>query len=192
MKRTEAEALFRKQAEKKHGQWVLHSRKAAEAAELIAAGTGLDQDASFSIGLLHDIGRSLTDGQFRHIARGYEFMDELHHPEIARICLTHSFPVQNIHSYAGEIDVSEEEEQHYSDLLSAITYDAYDRLIQLCDAISVPSGWIPVEERQEGLLKKYGVNPYAEEKLKILQNLYAETSSRLSMDLLRYLSLHAY
>lgn len=192
MKRIEAEVLFREQAEKKPGQWVLHSRKAAEAAELIAAGTGLDYDRSYSMGLLHDIGRSMTDGQFQHIKRGYEFMNQQNHPEIARICLTHSFPLQNIHSYAGKIDISWEEEQHYSALLSALIYDSYDRLIQLCDAISIPSGWIPVEERQERLARKYGVNPYAEDKLKILQNLYEETSSRLSMDLLRYLSLHAY
>lgn len=192
MKRMDAEALFQKQAEKKPGPWVEHCRKTAEAAVLIASEINLDREASFSMGLLHDIGRSLTDGQFQHIARGYQLMNELGQPLIARICLTHSFPVQNIHSYAGKIDVSKQEQQYYSDLLSAIDYDPYDRLIQLCDAISVPSGWIGIEERQEALARKYGFNPYAEEKLKVLQNLYSETSSRLSMDLLRYLSLHAY
>ncbi|MGN1389190.1 MAG: hypothetical protein ACI4WR_06050 [Bulleidia sp.] len=88
----------------------------------------------------------MNDGRFRHIARDKEFMNQQNYPETAKICVTHP--------YAWKIDVSDEEEPHDSDLLSAITDDAYDRLIQLSDAISVQSRWILAEEQQEGLARE--------------------------------------
>ena len=187
MNKRDAGNLFYQQAILKPGAWVHHCMHAAQAAEILAEALGLNENEAYSMGLLHDIGRSLTDGQFQHIACGYEFMMKQNEPEIARICLSHSFPVQDIHSYAGRIDVSKEEEQFYADLLSSLRYDAYDRLIQLVDAISVPDGYIPLEQRQKKLAEKYGPNPFAKDKLTVLQAYYVEVSQRLHQDILQYL-----
>ena len=72
--------------------WENHSRGAARVAERLAEKAGMDKDLAFAMGLLHDIGRymSVKTGM-NHIIYGYELLMEKGLPDVARICLTHSF-----------------------------------------------------------------------------------------------------
>lgn len=100
--------VFKERAGIKSGKWVRHSVYTACIARVIAEKTGMDSEKAFTLGLMHDIGRSLTDGQFRHIYEGYRFMLDCKLPECAWICLTHSFPIQSVYSYVGKLDVEQE------------------------------------------------------------------------------------
>ena len=78
--------------QKNPGPWVEHSRSVAENARRIAEHTNcLDPNTAYTMGLLHDIGRAAGVSGIRHIFDGYDRMNELGQPTIARICLTHSF-----------------------------------------------------------------------------------------------------
>ncbi len=47
-----------------------------------------------------------------------------------------------------------------ADYLAAIEYAAYDRLIQLCDALALPNGFCLVEKRFVDVVLRYGPNAY--------------------------------
>ena len=46
-------------------------------------------------------------------------MKDMGYDEVARICLTHSFSVQDIRDYIGRFDISEEEQQELKAALTA-------------------------------------------------------------------------
>ena len=46
------------------------------------------------------------------------------------------------------------------DYLSETEYTDYDRLIQLCDALALPSGCCLMEKRMVDVALRYGVNEY--------------------------------
>ena len=54
----------------------------------------MDEQRAYLFGLLHDIGRRAGVTGIRHIFDGYDYMTALGQPEVARICLTHSFPLR--------------------------------------------------------------------------------------------------
>lgn len=134
--------------QKNPGPWVEHSRSVAENARRIAEHTDcIDPDTAYTMGLLHDIGRAAGVSGIRHIFDGYDRMNELGQPTIARICLTHSFPLKNIRAFQGSFDCSEQQLAFLQRFLDSCSYDNYDRLIQLCDALSLPSGACILEKR---------------------------------------------
>lgn len=161
-----ADDIFRKYTEDQQESWIKHSKNVAAVAQKIAKKSKLDEQRAYAYGLLHDIGRSRTKGQFQHIMYGYEMMMENGYDDIAKICLTHSFPIQNIYSYVGKLDVTQNEVEKYQKLLQNCVYDDYDRLIQLCDAISTDTGYVCIEKRFVDLVLKYGFNDFTIEKWK--------------------------
>ena len=147
------------------GPWVQHSKSVAVNARMIAEHTDcMDSERAYSMGLMHDIGRREGVKAIMHIIDGYRYMTKLHQPEIARICLTHSFPIQNINTFIGKYDCSEEEKDFLDHYLSAVVYDDYDRLIQLCDAISLPNGACIMEKRLVDVALRHGINDLSLEK----------------------------
>ena len=182
-----AKRIFEKRRTHHPGAWIRHSEHVAFAAEKIACRLSLDSELAYCMGLLHDIGRSFTDGQFQHIVCGYSYMIESGYPEIARICLTHSFAVQTIYSYVGKIDVSKEDQRKYQSILLDLDYTNYDRLIQLCDAISTPEGFILPEQRFVRLAFKYGFNEFTIEKWKAVLHIKEEISQRIGRDVNAFL-----
>ena len=76
-----------------------------------------------------------------------------------KICLTHSFGVQDINVYIGKFDILEEEQKQLERELNSVEYDDYDRLIQLCDALGSAEGVVNIEERMEDVKKRYGSYP---------------------------------
>lgn len=151
--------------QKNPGPWVEHSRSVAENARRIAEHTNcIDPDTAYTMGLLHDIGRATGVSGIRHIFDGYDRMNELCQPTIARICLTHSFPLKNIHSFQGSFDCSKQQLAFLQRFLDSCSYDNYDRLIQLCDALSLPSGACILEKRLVDVALRHGVNDLSLEK----------------------------
>lgn len=130
------------------GPWVQHSESVARNARLIAEHVpGMDPDRAYVLGLLHDIGRREGVKGILHLFDGYDYMMSLGQPEIARICLNHSFPLKDARTSAGKYDCTEEQLAFLQQYLDATPYDDYDRLIQLCDGISLPDGACILEKR---------------------------------------------
>lgn len=154
--RTQALRYIEEAEKHNAGPWVAHSFNVARAARRLAEHlTGLDPDAAYALGLLHDIGRRAGVTGMRHVYDGYRFMLDEGYPDAARICLTHSFPVKDTRAGSSEWDCTEDELAELQQALDALTYDDYDRLLQLGDAISLPEGFCLLEVRIVDVLMRY-------------------------------------
>lgn len=159
-KREEAERLLAEAEKCNPGPWGNHSRVAAYCAERIARECkGMDADRAYVSGLLHDIGRKFGVSHLRHVYDGYHYMLELGYEEVAKICLTHSFCVQEIHDYIGNFDITEAEVKELETALQKVEYDDYDHLIQLCDSLAGAEGVLDMEDRIADVKRRYGKYP---------------------------------
>lgn len=158
--RKEAEQILKEAEPLNPGPWVNHCRVAAECAEKIAAACGdMDPEKAYVLGLLHDIGRRFGVKHLGHVYDGYVYMMKLGYPDVAKICLTHSFSTQNIHEYIGRFDIAEEQQKVLEEALVICEYDDYDRLIQLCDSIAGAEGVMTIEDRMGDVKLRYGSYP---------------------------------
>jgi len=158
--REKAEELLKEAEACNPGAWGNHSRVAAHCAEKIALNCeGLDAEKAYILGLLHDIGRKFGVRHLGHVSDGYTYMMDLGYDEAARICLSHSFCNQNINDYIGNFDTTGEELKLIEDALSAIEYDEYDTLIQLCDSIAGADRVLDIEERMADVKRRYHSYP---------------------------------
>lgn len=158
--RAEAQRLLTEAESCNPGQWGDHSRVAAHCAEKIAAVCdGMDAEKAYVLGLLHDIGRKFGVSHMKHIWDGYTYMMSLGYEEVAKICLTHSFSIQNIHDYIGRFDIEDDKVRELEQALAATEYDDYDRLIQLCDSLAGSEGVLDIEERMNDVKRRYGSYP---------------------------------
>lgn len=164
--RSEANAELQKAVQQNPGPWGLHSISVAENAALIAKAAKLDPEKSYILGLMHDIGRREGVTGIRHIFDGCDYMLSLDQPEIARICLTHSFPIKDVHSFNGKYDCTDAQLLFLKDFLQKTQYDDYDVLMQLCDAISLPNGACIMEKRLMDVAIRHGVSPCSVDKWK--------------------------
>lgn len=156
------------EAEKRNpGLWVQHSIFVAEAAQAIAAQhPELDPYTAYIVGVLHDIGRREGVTDMRHTLDGYTYLAAAGFDGAARICLTHSFPIQTIYAGSGKWDCTDDELRFMEKLLAETAYDDTDRLIQLCDALALPSGYCLIEKRLVDVAIRHGTNPYSIQKWK--------------------------
>lgn len=165
--RSQASEIIAEAAGRNPGPWVRHSEHVAQAAQLIAARVpSLDPEAAYILGYLHDIGRRAGVTDMRHTLDGYLYLSQLGYEDAARICLTHSFSVQDISAGAGKWDCSPEEYHFVEQYLATIEYNEYDRLIQLCDSLALPDGFCLIEKRLVDVALRYGVNQLTIEKWK--------------------------
>jgi len=149
------------------GPWYSHSKFVAEGAKLIAEHhSDLDPDAAYILGLLHDIGRRCGVTSMRHVIDGYNFLRDEGYEGAARICMTHSFPVKDSRMVFGAWDCSADELKLVDDYLASIEYDDYDRLLQLCDTLALPSGFCLMEKRFVDVALRYGVSEHTPPKWK--------------------------
>ena len=164
------------------GPWYSHSLYVAEGAKLIAAHRAdLDADAAYILGLLHDIGRRCGVTQMRHVIDGYNFLHDEGYEDAARISMTHSFPIQDSRMVVGGWDCSAEELKFVENYLAGIEYDDYDRLLQLCDTIALPSGFCLMEKRFIDVALRYGISeniPPKWQKFLDLQTYFSEKIGR--------------
>jgi hypothetical protein len=153
---------FIKYAEEKNpGEWISHSYNVAKAAKSIAIQCpDLDSTIAYILGLLHDIGRYEGRVQMHHSVSGYDFLISRGYDDAARIALTHSFILPDIKCYAGKADCTDAELTFVQGYLNNTTYNDYDKLIQLCDAIALADGICLMEKRLIDVVIRYGVNDF--------------------------------
>lgn len=163
-------ARFIMEAESRNpGNWALHSQFTASAAEAIAkVCSHLDAETAYIMGLLHDIGRREGITYMRHALDGYRFLKSMGYEEIGRICITHTFWLNCLEEYPGKWDCSEEETAFLKAYLDGLEYDDYDRLIQLCDCLALPSGFCLLEKRLVDVALRYGTTEYTTRKWRSL------------------------
>lgn len=144
------------------GLWTNHSYNVANAARIIAENCdNLDSEKAFVCGLLHDIGRRTGIAAVRHIIDGYDYAISQGWDEVARICLTHSFPVKDIEADIGRKDITKEQYDFINDFLNTLEYDEYDKLIILCDALADANGFCILEKRFIDTTRRYGIYSFS-------------------------------
>lgn len=149
------------------GPWIEHSLYVGKAAQLIAReDKELDENIALVLGMLHDIGRRYGVTSMRHSIDGYKFATEKGYDLWARICMTHSFQYNNIDAVFGKWDCSDEEYNFAKEYINNIKISPYDKLIQLCDALALPTGYCLMEKRMLDVAMRHGVNEYTIEKWK--------------------------
>lgn len=157
---------------KNDGLWKQHSISVANNARLIAERiSGMDCNVAYTMGLLHDIGRKEGNNGILHIFDGYNYMMSINQPEIARICLTHSFPTKEIDTYFGMYNCFEQQRAFLKRYIEGVQYDNYDLLIQLCDAISLPDGACIMEKRLVDVALRHGLFDFTIEKWRAFMNI---------------------
>ena len=147
------------------GLWVRHSQNTGEAARRIAARCpGMDSEKAYVCGLLHDIGRRTGLAAVLHIIDGYDYAMAQGWDEVARVCLTHSFPIQDIEADIGKKDITPQQYRFIQQFLEQVEYDEYDRLIILCDSLADANGFCILEKRLVDTTRRYGAFPFTVER----------------------------
>lgn len=143
------------------GKWIQHSKFVAIACEKIAERINdLDVEKAYVLGLLHDIGRRAGVTSIRHIIDGYHYCESKGWADAAKICLTHSYPIQNIETDIGQWDMTAEEKEFIRNYIEKTVYDDYDKLIQLCDALATGDGFCLMEKRFIDVTRRYGFQAF--------------------------------
>lgn len=159
--RAEAEAALREAERMNPGAWVAHSRYVAQACEAIARYCPhLNAEASYAYGLLHDIGRYSGPSSERHLLDGYRYCLGRGWEKAARICFSHAYMIQDIATSIGSFDMPPADKALMADLIAHAVYDDDDRLVQLCDALALPSGFCLLEKRFVDVAIRYGTHPH--------------------------------
>ena len=155
-----AELALQEASRSNPGPWVDHSRYVAEACRNIAARcSNLSATQAYLYGLLHDIGRHAGVSSERHLIDGYRYCMARGWEKAAQICISHAFMIQDINSSIGEFDVSEDDYLFMKKFIADAVYDDYDRLVQLCDALALPTGFCLLEKRFVDVTIRYGLHP---------------------------------
>lgn len=143
------------------GPWVSHSKYVAEACRRIAEKCeGMSADDAYIYGILHDIGRYAGVSSEKHLIDGYRYCKARGWDKAAQICITHSFMIQDIKTSIGKFDVPEEDYIFMRDFVANAVYDDYDCLVQLCDALAMPSGFCILEKRFVDVAIRYGIHSF--------------------------------
>ena len=141
------------------GPWVSHSVYVGQAAQAIARAHGdVDPDVALVMGMLHDVGRGSGVSEMRHVVDGYRTMTEAGFDGVAQICMTHPFPLPDVNCYAGTMDCPDEDVAFVQAYLTKTPYTEYDRLIQLCDALCLSTGFCLLEKRLIDVAMRQGTN----------------------------------
>ena len=142
------------------GVWVDHSRYVALACQNIAERCPhLDADKAYIYGILHDIGRYAGVTSERHLIDGFRFCMERGWTKAAQICISHAFMLKDISTSIGVFDMTPEDKSFIAGFIRETEYDDYDRLVQLCDALALPSGFCLLEIRFVDVAIRYGMHP---------------------------------
>ena len=156
----EAERALREAYASNPGPWADHSRHVADACRRIAERCGhLDAEKAYLLGLLHDIGRHAGRFSEKHLLDGYRYCMAHGWEENARICMTHAYMIQDIGSSIGIFDIPPEDKEFLTAFIRDAVYDDYDRLVQLCDALALPTGFCLLEKRWVDVALRYGTPP---------------------------------
>lgn len=160
LNRQNAELALEEALRSNPGAWGEHSHYVAKACENIASHCEkLSSEQAYIYGLLHDIGRYAGVSSERHLIDGYRYCMEREWRKAAQICISHAFMIQDIETSIGEFDVSEEDYLFMKEFVANAVYDDYDRLVQLCDSLAMPTGFCLLEKRFVDVTMRYGFHP---------------------------------
>lgn len=160
LNRQTAESALKEASESNPGAWIAHSRYVAMACENIALHCEqLSAEKAYLFGLLHDIGRYAGVSSEKHLIDGYRYCMERGWEKAAQICISHAFMIQDINTSIGKFDVSEDDYLFMKEFVANAVYDDYDRLVQLCDALAMPTGFCLLEKRFVDVTIRYGIHP---------------------------------
>lgn len=84
----------------------------------------------------------------------------------ARICMIHGYLCKNVDDICGKKDCTVEERNFIKKYLDSIEFSAYDKLIQICDFLALPSGFCILEKRMVDVVMRYGFNEFTLKKWK--------------------------
>lgn len=142
------------------GPWADHSHYVARACENIAKRCPhLDGDDAYIYGILHDIGRNEGVTSEKHLLDGYRYCKARGWDKAAQICVSHAFMIQDIATSIGIFDMPNEDKAFLAEFVREAEYDDYDRLVQLCDALALPTGFCLLEKRFVDVALRYGATP---------------------------------
>lgn len=140
------------------GAWVAHSKFCALACEKIAEKLPhLNAGTAYILGLMHDIGRREGVFQEKHLLDGYRYCMNFAWTQAAKICISHAFMIPDVAMGVGKLDVPASDVAFLKQFLETAEYDDYDRLVQLCDGLALPSGFCFLETRIVDVALRYGV-----------------------------------
>ena len=149
------------------GPWADHSRYVAQACENIAKHCPhLDTDDAYIYGILHDIGRNEGVTSERHLLDGYRYCKARGWDKAAQVCISHAFMIKDISTSIGIFDMPQEEKDFMEQFVQHAIYDDYDLLVQLCDALALPTGFCLLEKRFVDVAIRYGSHPVLAERWK--------------------------
>ena len=80
--------------------------------------------------------------------------------KVARVCLTHSFPVKDIDADIGKRDITQAQYDFIAHYLNQLEYEDYDKLIILCDSLADANGFCILEKRFVDTTRRYGAFPF--------------------------------
>lgn len=173
-----AEAALKAAETSNPGPWADHARFVALACRNIAERCPhLDGEAAYIYGLLHDIGRHAGVSSERHLIDGYRFCKTRGWEKPAQICITHAFMIPDIDTAIGIFDMPEEDRAFMGEFVANAIYDDYDRLVQLCDALALPSGFCLLEKRFVDVAIRYGTQPVLAQRWKVTLDIKAHFES---------------
>lgn len=162
-----AESALISASETNPGAWVAHSRYVAMACRNIAEKCqGISPDTAYILGLLHDIGRYPGVSSEKHLIDGYRYCMDRGWDKAAQICISHAFMIQDIQTSIGVFDVPDEDYQFMKQFIEQAVYDDYDRLVQLCDSLALPTGFCLLEKRLVDVTLRYGTHPFTVDRWK--------------------------
>lgn len=139
--------------------WKQHSYLVAQGAACIAARlSGGDAEKAFALGLLHDIGKARDYRGKKHALEGYRLLMEQGYSAAAYAALTHDFPVKAFDIHRQEALLTDEEVEFVVSVLDPYDYTLFDRIVQVCDAISMPQGFVLMEKRMMTAVLRYGLS----------------------------------
>lgn len=138
-------------------EYRFHTTKIAEICQTLASQIdGLNPERAYILGLMHDYGKRINErvaNRF-HGLEGYHVLLGMGYPHLARICLTHTFPVH-------DFDIDFYPNYNIADLLEVknilkdIIYDDYDRLVQYADKLCEGLNIVSFEQRMSALVTRY-------------------------------------
>jgi len=138
------------------GPWTKHSLNTGIAARNIAERVpGMNPEKAYIVGLLHDIGRRVGIVSMpKHVYEGYRYAMAQGWDEVARICMTHSYPLMQ---REFEFEPQTEEDRAIKEYVTKCKCDDYDLVIQLCDSLATDYGFCILEKRFIDVARRYGV-----------------------------------
>lgn len=151
-----AEEELRVAGELNPGPWTKHSLNVGIAARNIASKiSGMDEEKAYVLGVLHDIGRRVGIVNIpKHVYEGYIYANQNGWEEVAKICMTHSYPLM---CKEFDYEPETEEETVIKEYIVNCECDDYDLLIQMCDSLATDYGFCILEKRFVDVARRYGV-----------------------------------